>query len=246
MSGSTPNIDHIDFASVQKEVIVNRVNDAQAPAAVFGIKTVIGLSLTVYGGTINVAGVPTVIGNQTVSLTNAATNYVKTNSSGTVSVVTSAPSGWPGPLAAGDTALFAIVTSGGVATTITEYRVAMATAGAATGTGGMIVLAPAYAATVTVDLTTYSAYPIVVVNVGTLTGNITFNISNGTDGQMIRVRFKQDATGSRILTAGANLRGSVDTAIPALSTAANALDRLAFEWHSTAGKADLVAYNKGY
>ena len=51
MSGSTPLIDQIDFSSSQKEVIVNRVNNAEAPAAVFGIKTLVGLSLVLYGGT---------------------------------------------------------------------------------------------------------------------------------------------------------------------------------------------------
>lgn len=114
------------------------------------------------------------------------------------------------------------------------------------GSSAMIVLAPAYAATVTVDLTSYSGYPIVVVNVGTLTGNITFNITNGTDGQVIRCRFTQDGTGSRIFTAGAQLRFSTDTPSPTLTTAINKMDRLAFEWHAGAGKADLIAVNKGY
>ncbi len=110
----------------------------------------------------------------------------------------------------------------------------------------MIVLAPAYSGTVTVDLTSYSAYAIVVVNVGTLTGNITFNITNGTDGQIIRARFTQDGTGSRIFTAGANLRFSAATPLPALTLTASKMDRFAFEWHAGAGMADLIATNKGY
>lgn len=110
----------------------------------------------------------------------------------------------------------------------------------------MIVLSPAYAATVTVDLTSYTAYPIVVVDVGTLTGNVTFNITNGVNGQIIRVRLTQDGTGSRIFTAGAALRFSTDVPSPTLSTAINTLDRLAFEWHGGASKADLVSVIKGY
>jgi hypothetical protein len=243
MSGTTPLIDHIDPSSAQKEVIANRVNDAQAPAATLGIKTLIGLTLVVYGGPIDVAGVPTILANQTLTLTDNATNYVKLSPAGVISTVASAPTGWPGPLAAGVTALFTIVTVSGFATSITEYRIAHRTSGAA---AGMIVLAPAYAATVTVDLTGYAGYPQVIVNVGTLTGPITFNITNGADGQMVRVRFTQDGTGTRILTPGANLRGSTDTPIPTLTTTASKMDRLAFEWHAGAGKADLVAYNKGY
>lgn len=116
----------------------------------------------------------------------------------------------------------------------------------ATGPLASYVLSPAYSSTVTVDLTSYSAYRDVIVNVGTLTGDITFNITNGFDGQIIRVRFKQDGTGSRVFTAGANLRFSATTPYPTLTTTAGAIDRLGFEWHATDGKADLVAINKAY
>lgn len=117
---------------------------------------------------------------------------------------------------------------------------------AGSGSSAMQVLSPAYSGTLTVDLSSYTTYPIVVVNVGVLTGNITFNITNGTDGQIIRCRFEQDGTGGRTFTAGADLRFSTDTPSPTLSTAASAIDRLAFEWHAGDSKADLVAVNKGY
>lgn len=110
----------------------------------------------------------------------------------------------------------------------------------------LIVLSPAYAGTLTVDLTSYVAYPHVVVTVGTLTGDVTFNITNGADGQMVRVRFKQDGTGGRILTGGANIRFPSDIPTPTLTTTGGAIDRLAFEWHGGDGKADLVAMTKGF
>jgi len=123
MSGTTPLIDQIDFASSQKEVVVNRVNNAEAPAAVFGIKTLVGLSLVLYGGAVDNAGTPTIVANQTITLTDNATNYVKRTAAGVVSAVTSAPSGWPATLA-GVIALYTIVTASGLATSVTEWRVA--------------------------------------------------------------------------------------------------------------------------
>jgi hypothetical protein len=112
--------------------------------------------------------------------------------------------------------------------------------------GSLVVLSPAYAASVTVDLTNYSHFAHVVVNVGTLTGNITFNITNGADGQIIRARFTQNGTGTYTFTGGANIRYSTDTPAPTIDPAASTLSRLAFEWHGGAGKADLVATNVGY
>ena len=108
-----------------------------------------------------------------------------------------------------------------------------------------IVIAVAYSATTTIDLTNYVNYDFVVVDI-TLTGNITLNITNGTDGQAIRVRLIQDAGGSRLFTAGANLAFSTDTPSPTLSTTANFTDRLGFEWNGNTGKADMVAVNKGF
>lgn len=111
--------------------------------------------------------------------------------------------------------------------------------------GGKIVVTVTYAATTTVDLTNYSAYSIVILDL-TLTGNVTFNITNGTDGQAIKLRVRQDATGSRIWTSGANLRFSADITSVTLSTTASKLDYVAFEWNGTDGKADVLATNYGF
>lgn len=110
----------------------------------------------------------------------------------------------------------------------------------------LVVVSTAYASTVTLDLSSYSAYDIVIHLVGTLTGPITYNITNGFDGQIVRARFRQDSTGGRVLAHGANLRGSASTPLPLLSVGPSALDRLGFEWCAADSKADLVAINKSY
>lgn len=99
--------------------------------------------------------------------------------------------------------------------------------------------------TVTLDLSSYAAYPIVIYD-ATLTGNITFNITNGTNGQVIRCRFRQDGTGGRTFTAGANLRFSTDIPSLTLTTTLSKIDRVAFEWDGAASKADILATNKGF
>src|SRR5690349_20664766 len=67
-----------------------------------------------------------------------------------------------------------------------------------------VVVAVTYAATTTVDLSSYASYATVILDL-TLTGNVTFNLTNGADGQTIKLRVRQDASGSRIWTSGANL-----------------------------------------
>lgn len=108
-----------------------------------------------------------------------------------------------------------------------------------------VVVAVTYAATTTVDLSSYASYATVVLDL-TLTGNVTFNLTNGADGQTIKLRCRQDASGSRIWTSGANLRFSADIASIVLSTGASKLDYIAFEWNGTDTKADVLAINKGF
>ena len=243
MSDSTQNLDQVSATAVQRETTINALLDAASPATLYGRRasTTTALTWGYYGGRYG----GTSVANGTVALTASNTNYVVVNrSTGAVSVST-ATTNWDSTSTYGRA--YKIVAGASTVTSYEDHRSGpYGILQPAPVTAAMVILAPAYAASVTVDLTSYTAYPIVVVNVGTLTGDITFNISNGADGQMIRCRFKQDGTGSRLLTAGANLRGSTDTAIPALSTAAGTLDRMAFEWHAGDGKADLVAYNKGY
>jgi hypothetical protein len=80
----------------------------------------------------------------------------------------------------------------------------------------------AYAATITPDVSTSSAFTT------TLTGNaVLANPANLTSGRVWRVEVKQDATGSRTLTYG-NLYKWVGRTAPTLSTTANYIDVLSF------------------
>jgi hypothetical protein len=107
------------------------------------------------------------------------------------------------------------------------------------------IVAVTYAATTTVDLSPYANSAVVILDL-TLTGNVTFNLTNGTDGQVVKLRCRQDGTGSRIWTSGANIRLSADITSIVLSTGASKLDYLGFEWNGTNGKADVLAINKGF
>lgn len=116
----------------------------------------------------------------------------------------------------------------------------------ASGAAALVVLAPAYAGSLTIDLTSYSSYPFVNVNVGTLTGNITLDITNGFDGQIVRVWLTQGGGGSNTFTGGGGLRFSTSVPSPTLSTSVGAIDALVFQWRSVDSKAWLLAVDKGF
>lgn len=116
---------------------------------------------------------------------------------------------------------------------------------AALGSGYSVVSQP-YAATITFDLSPYAGIPEVVIVIGTLTGNLTFNLTNGQDFQKITVVTTQDVSGSRIWSSGANLSMSADITSIVLSTAGSKEDWLAFRWRTSNGKARILAINKGF
>ncbi len=113
------------------------------------------------------------------------------------------------------------------------------------GRGVVVVDTLAYAGTLTVDLSVYASYQTIILDL-TLTGDVTFNLTNGADGQAIKLRVRQDGSGAHVWTSGANLRFSADITSIVLSTAASKLDYIAFEWNGTDGKADALAINKGF
>lgn len=85
-------------------------------------------------------------------------------------------------------------------------------------------VAVSYAASLTIDTNASN-----LIKVGTLTGNVTtMTLSNGTEGQFISIRFKQDGTGARTiaLPAGAKVSGSY-------ATAANRTSYLNVTWNAT-------------
>lgn len=103
------------------------------------------------------------------------------------------------------------------------------------------VASPAYSSSITQSITGYSQ-----INIGTLTGNLTLTLSGGIDGQAVRIRFKQDGTGSRLLTLDSKFRLGADITSVTLSTAANKIDYLGVIYHSSDDKYDVVAFVKGY
>jgi hypothetical protein len=137
MANSTTNLPLILSSQAQKEVTANGLFDASSPGSAFGrdFTTTGGLTWGYLGGTILPGGTPTQIANGTVVLTASATNYIKVSTAGVVSVVTSAPSGWPGPLAAGAIALYQVVTGANAVTSYTDYRGWWGSSGSAGATG---------------------------------------------------------------------------------------------------------------
>lgn len=108
------DLDLLADARENKEEAANNIWAALSHNAVYGIKSISGLVVTFYGGNIDVAGTPTPIASQALTLDNNTTVYVYSTSAGVFTKTTSMPSGWPGPLAASAVAMYQFVTSGGV------------------------------------------------------------------------------------------------------------------------------------
>lgn len=99
----------------------------------------------------------------------------------------------------------------------------------------------AYASTLNTDASAGSIFDI------TLTGNVTIaNPTNPTNGQTIRWRVRQDATGGRAVTLGTKFSLPASVSTLEFSTAADKLDILAATYHSGRDKWDVVALVTGY
>lgn len=104
-------------------------------------------------------------------------------------------------------------------------------------------VAIAYAATITPNADTTS-----IVNVGTLTGNITIAAPTGTptDGQGMSFRFTQDGTGSRTYTWNAAFVFGTDILSTDLPATANAKFEVGFKWHAATSKWRCIALVRGF
>lgn len=118
MYNSTITLDQVAQAQAGHATTINQILAAMSAAALFGIKasTTRGLTLWLYGGNFPIQDssgsyVPTHVDDQMLTLTASATNYVYATSHGVATKATSAPAGWPGPLAAGATALYDLTTN---------------------------------------------------------------------------------------------------------------------------------------
>jgi len=96
------------------------------------------------------------------------------------------------------------------------------------------VVAVAYAATVTPDVSLYSTYEIAA-----LTGNITINNPTGmtpVDGQQLSIRLLQDGTGGRTITWDTQFQFGTTFASAAITTLLNQSFHVFFEWVASASK----------
>lgn len=115
----------------------NQVLAALSVAALFGIRGSLssGLTIVFYGGNYLISGTPTFLADQTITLTDATTNYIYATSAGVITKTTTIPGAWPGPLAAGATALYTLVTAGGTVASGSCWRVGVGAAGAVGAAG---------------------------------------------------------------------------------------------------------------
>lgn len=101
----------------------------------------------------------------------------------------------------------------------------------------------AYSATITPNCGTTD-----VLNIGALTGNITIANPTGTpvDGQNLRIRMSQDATGNRTVSFGTNFAFGTDITTAMIPTVASAKWELLFTWNATDSKWRAVALVRGF
>ena len=105
------------------------------------------------------------------------------------------------------------------------------------------IATPSYAATLVLDLSTIPNGGIFRV---TLTGNITLQLSNGTDGQKFVLELIQDGTGSRLVTLdGTYFKFGTDITAFTATTTASKKDRIGCIAYG-ATTADVVAVVKGF
>jgi hypothetical protein len=108
-----------------------------------------------------------------------------------------------------------------------------------TGTIPRVLNVP-YAPVVSVSITGYDQ-----VNIGVLTGPMTLSFTGGVDGQAVRIRFIQDAVGSRVVTLGAMFKVGSDI-IPDISGTPNSRSYLGIDKYATGNTYDVVASVRGY
>lgn len=134
MADSTTHLDTIAENQADKEVTANETDGAESPAATYGPhdSAAAGFNFAIYGGKVLIDGTPTSISNQTINLSShpSTTIYVYLTSAGVVTVTTSIPTSWPGPLASSSTALYTITTDADGVTGWTDWRIGILTAAA--------------------------------------------------------------------------------------------------------------------
>lgn len=128
MSDSTTNLDQISVSQASKEVTANEDFASSWPAHAFARHDSLSAALTwaYYGGNWYPTGSPSTmirIADGTFTLTGSATNYLYITGAGVPTKVTSAPTGWPGPLANGDMAWYTVPCGVSAPTSWTDHRI---------------------------------------------------------------------------------------------------------------------------
>lgn len=121
MADSTTTLDQLSPSTANNELRVNETFDAHSPASIYGrqASTTTGLTWGYYGGRIG----GTSVANGTVTLTNAATNYVVAlRSTGAVSVATTTTN-WNNT--ADYARLYQIVTAASLVTSYQDHRLGL-------------------------------------------------------------------------------------------------------------------------
>ena len=121
--------------------------------------------------------------------------------------------------------------------------------------GGITVASVAYAATINTDASAAPGGGTLIVQVGTLTGDVTLaNPTNPTNRQRLEYVLKQDGTGNHSLAVGAKFRVPSSSSLVFPVTAANNIDyataskktRLVAEYDLADDKWDIVGFIPGY
>lgn len=109
-----------------------------------------------------------------------------------------------------------------------------------------VVVSAAYAATITPAVGTSGAS--MVYNVAALTGNVTIANPTGTptDGQSLRLRMIEDATGGRTTSFGTAYAFGTDVPLSAVPTAASAKFEVLFTYYAPDAKWRCVAIVRGF
>jgi len=119
MSDTTTHLTTISSSQAQKEVTANALFAAMSKGALFGIRSLVALTLNYYGDRVYLNGAATNIPDATfrgaLTLTDSATNYVEVDRAGAVTKNTTAFSADKAPL-------WKMVASGGLVTSVEDHR----------------------------------------------------------------------------------------------------------------------------
>lgn len=124
MADSDDPLDQVTFYQAGKEVTLDELVDQLSPSGGFGRhhSECAGLVWAYNSGVMLISNVPTKIAKGTVTLTASTTCYLRlSKTTGAVDFVTSAPSGWPGPVS-GFWALYEIVVGTDAPTSWKDWR----------------------------------------------------------------------------------------------------------------------------